>query len=140
MKNLILILGIISMILISGCSPKTYSNQQINNPKQITLPIDNANEATQYSLSLEQVRSELNKPLEGQMAEYNKYDWWVQTSKRGPSRNHPIEQEYSGQKIWIINWFKGPGKCKSPHGCQIIIASEGSIVYDLHCNDGWNCK
>ena len=134
------VLGIVIILLISGCSLKTYSNQEINNPKPMTLPIDNTDEAIQYSLSLDQVRSELNKPLEGRMAEYNKYDWWVRASKRDTSQNHPLEQKYSGQKIWVISWFKGPEECDSPHGCQIIFASDGSIIYDFSCSDDWNCE
>ena len=124
---------LLTFALLTGCAQNTFSNEQINNPRQISLPIDNKQEALQFSLTLEQVKSELNKPLEGRMSEYNKYDWWGDAFKSE-------SQQYEGKDVWIVNWFKGPGECTSPHGCQILIASDGSVVFNFTCNDGWNCK
>lgn len=142
-RKYFLALAIFGILLVSGCisqehigdSPtlNTFSNQQINNPEQVTLPIDNADEAINYSLSLEQVRRELNTPLEGRMAGYNEYNWWAVASNNSTS-------QYKDANVWFITWFKGPGNCQSPHGCQIRIASNGTVIENISCGDGWNCK
>ncbi|MFH1181470.1 MAG: hypothetical protein V1702_00770 [Candidatus Woesearchaeota archaeon] len=139
MKNPLLLTIIALSIFISGCANNTtFNDREINNPKIVELPIDSINEAIQYSLSLDQVKSELNKPLEGNMAQYNKYDWWATAFNQYEYYNN--SERYKDSNYWIVNWFKGPSACESLHGCQIIISTNGTIISNLSCSDGWNCE
>lgn len=134
MRNSLLLTLIALSIFIGGCSDRTtFNDREINNPHPVELPIDSSNEAIQYSLSFDQVRSELNKPLEGELAQYKKYDWWATSSKLDSS-------SYVGKEAWSVHWFKGPGECQSPYGCHMDITSDGIIISNLSCSSGWDCK
>jgi len=135
MRSILILVLLIFVVVIMGCSKNTlntFTSEQINNPDSIELPIDTSDEAISYSLSLSQVQDRLNTPLDENMDKYNQYDWW--------SRAHQSEMLQEGQIVWIVDWFKGPGECQSPFGCQILIGSDGTILRDIQCSDGYNCK
>ncbi len=136
-KVLFFIIVILSAIFINGClteNKRVYSFEEINNPKQITLPINSAFEVIQYSFSLDDVKKELNKK-----DELIKYDgWYIRATKL---KKYPQNDEkYKNVDIWAVLFMNGAGECLASYGCQIEVTSNGEIVRNIQCDNGWNCK
>lgn len=136
MKNkTFIIIGVITIIVLmvglyflsGGRLPvRHYSLQEINNPMQVTLPINSDVKAIQYSLSIPEVKSELNNPSGAGAT--NPYNWWVGTIKID---NYRAENKV----VWAVSWSKGNSECESPHACQIIFEPNGNIVQNFSCSD-----
>ena len=113
---IVVFVSLIFIITLSKSGAKTYTIDKINNPRKIQLPLDNVDEAIEYSLSLKQVREELNKPLEEPVASY---DWKASAYDNSPNN------------WWQIYWFKGGNEwCYSNYGCAITIRDNGSSIGD----------
>ena len=152
MRNLRIIVLFLIVLTIRGCNiiPRNiFSQDQTTKSSsledksldidkaiiesKVEFPLDTKEEAIQYSLLLDQVNAELNKPLQGAMAKYNIYGWWADA--------YILEARSNNEKtVWAVNWFKGPGECESPHGCQIHIDDKGNVISKISCSDGWNCE
>ncbi len=117
-------------VLLTGCGEKTFTIDEINNPKQVELPIDSASEATSYSLSFSEVREHLS----------TREKWHPDTSQISETKYDEEGNRYR-EKVdkWSVRWFPGE-KCSSSHGCTMTFTSAGDVAEEFTCSEGWNCK
>lgn len=146
-KNMLILVSVVLLSIvffIVACNKygDTYTPKEITNYQNVDLPLDSPEEAIEYSLSFESVRTLL---LDQNGLAYDKYGANWQANARlvspiggsGMNFTELYKEKMKGEG-YIVNWGKGK-RCNS-YDFQLKFSLDGTLLTEQIMPSWGNCK